>query len=685
MNNDRAEKNELKQKNNKSKAPNKQSNLFSNFYFLVIPISLLYMELMARYFIFDSAFDDNTLYIVLFSFAAGGLLSAICGIFSGTLRKVLTTVVLTISSIFIIFHIGYYKTFQSFFSFDSMNEAQNAITDFLSLILDAAKNVWYAIILLLMPVAVFCIFSKEFSPKGKKNYAAAVISAVSSLLCYATALLVITGTGSTYGSTGYTYTYARSDIDVTYHTFGLLTTSRLDLKQKIFGAPDEPLTIIDTTVDATKIVTSSDNSDKPVEYNIMDIDFEELAKNENDASIKKLHQYAAAQQPTNKNEYTGFFEGKNLIMLTLEGFSGKIIDPEFTPMLYKMSQEGFVFNNYYHSSWGGSTASGEYTNLTGNIHYTTSSLADSATRYQPFTMANMLNQQGYTSYAYHNNSYSYYKRNKSHPNFGYKWKAVGNGLEITDQWPASDLEMAQVTIDEYIDNQPFHAYYMTFSGHGAYNTKDNAMSRLHIDDLPEKYDNCSNQVRAYLACQYEVELMLEYLVNELDEAGILDNTVFVMTTDHYPYLMDKQYLSEFYNISMKNFTQNVELYRNTLIVWSSSMTEPVQVDKVCSAIDILPTLLNLWGLEYDSRLLIGSDIFSDSEAIAPIKTYRYSWVTDQGTYDCTNEKFTPNEKCTLSDNEISEYVSRINKIIKSKSDFSRQILYKNYYKYVFQN
>lgn len=675
--------------NHKSKDLNKKvsggaSDILSNLYFLVIPLSLLYMELMAKYLIFGEVFEGNIIYIVLFSFATGGLLSAVCGIFSGTPRKVLTAVMLAISGIFIIFHIGYHKTFQAFFCFDAANEAQNAITNFLSLILDSAKNVWYAIILLLMPLVIFCIFSTELSPKGKKNYAAAAVSAVLSAACYAAALLIITSTGSVYGSEGYTYTYARSDIDVTYHTFGIITTSRLDLKQKLFGVPEEPLTIIGSTNNTTNTVTSSDQEEKPIEYNIMDIDFDELAKKETDSSIKKLHQYAAVQQATNQNEYTGIFEGKNLIMLTLEGFSGKIIDPEFTPMLYKMSHEGFVFNNYYHSSWGGSTASGEYTNLTGNIYYTPSCLADSATRYEPFTMANKLNQQGYTSYAYHNNSYTYYKRNKSHPNFGYKWKAVGNGLKITKQWPASDLEMAEVTIDEYIDNQPFHAYYMNFSGHGGYNLKDNAMSRLHIDELPEKYNEYSDRIKAYIACQYEVELMLQFLVKELDEAGILDETVFVMAPDHYPYLMDTKNLAALYNISSSNITDNIELYRNTLIVWSSSMTEPVEVDKACSAIDILPTLLNLWGLEYDSRLFIGSDIFSDSEAIVPIKTYTYSWITDQGTYDCTSEKFTPNNNCTISDDKIKEYVSQINKIIKAKSDFSRQVLYKNYYKYVFQ-
>jgi hypothetical protein len=88
-------------------------------------------------------------------------------------------------------------------------------------------------------------------------------------------------------------------------------------------------------------------------------------------------------------------------------------------------------------------------------------------------MGNQLKRLGYITKAYHNHSYDYYDRHLSHPNAGYEYKGLGNGLNVTKTWPESDLEMMELTLPEYIGNQPFHAYYMTVSGHMRYTFKGN--------------------------------------------------------------------------------------------------------------------------------------------------------------------------------------------------------------------
>ncbi|MDD6396025.1 MAG: sulfatase-like hydrolase/transferase, partial [Firmicutes bacterium] len=659
--------------------PKKKNDIMSILYFLFIPVSLLFMELLVKFLISGSIFDRYFIYILLFSLSYGCLLSAICGAFRGIGRRTLTKITLFLLGAFFSFHLGYYKSFICYFNFDNMKEAENVIKDFSSLILDAALNVWYAILIMMLPLVIFCIFGKKFAPKGKNDIVCAIISAVCAVVFYASALGLITSTGTVYVSDGYTYKYARSDIAVTYNSFGMITASRLDIKQAMFGEPEEELFI----PNFTQVKNNISPSDKEYGYNILDIDFELLAKNETDKTIKSMHEYVAAQQPTTKNEYTGMFEGKNLIMLTLEAFSDKIIDPEFTPTLYKMTQEGFQFNNYYHSSWGGSTASGEYTNLTGNIYNSSTCLRLITPTNQPLTMAKQLAKKGYVCYAYHDHDYQYYSRHISHPNLGYIYKAVGNGLDIGKiTWPESDLKMAQASIDDYIDQQPFHTYYMSVSGHKAYTFEGNYMACEHRKDLPEKYKNYPSNLKAYLACQYEVELMLEYLVERLDEAGILDDTVFVMTADHYPYGLPDEDLSLLYGLPQNGIRRNNNLFRNSLIIWSSSMESPITVDKVCCSNDILPTMLNLWGIDYDSRLLIGKDIFSNSEGLAYIRLYRYNWVTNEGEYYYSTERFIPSESCTMTDEEIKKYISQINQIVKSNTDFSKQVLDKNYYDYV---
>lgn len=143
---------------------------------------------------------------------------------------------------------------------------------------------------------------------------------------------------------------------------------------------------------------------------------------------------------------------------------------------------------------------------------------------------------GYVTKAYHNHTFDYYNRDLSHPNIGYDYKGVGNGLSITRQWPSSDLEMMVATIDEYIDKEPFHAYYMTVSGHLEYNFIGNHMAMKNKNHVEHR--DLSEQAKAYLAVHILLDRALEELINRLEDADVLDNTLIVMTGDHYPYGLD---------------------------------------------------------------------------------------------------------------------------------------------------
>lgn len=356
-----------------------------------------------------------------------------------------------------------------------------------------------------------------------------------------------------------------------------------------------------------------------------------------------------------------------------------------------MSTQGFVFENYYNSLWGGSTASGEYSNITGNFYNTAGCLEDSADTYQPFALGNQMKKIGYSTYAYHNNTYTYYDRHRSHPNFGYNYKAIGNGLTgLSGCWPRSDIEMAQasINVDDWISDTPFHVYYMTVSGHCNYTWSGNSMSTRHrevVDHL-----DYSENVKAYIACNYEVELMLTDLVNQLEAKGILDDTVFVMTADHYPYALSDAELAELYDLPQSNIRDNFDLYRNGLIIWSSSMEKPVTVKKPCSSIDVLPTVSNLFGLEYDSRLMMGKDILSNSEGLVILNCLSsgsWNWITDKGSYCSWTEKFTLNSEYDgkYTEQQISDYVSYTNKVVNAKHVYSLKILDRDYYSYVFDN
>lgn len=414
--------------------------------------------------------------------------------------------------------------------------------------------------------------------------------------------------------------------------------------------------------------------------NVLNIDLEALAQKEDDKTIQSLHKYINSVKPTSQNKYTGMFEGYNLIFITAEGFSKWCIDEERTPMLYRLTHEGFVFDNFYSPLWYGSTLGGEYANLTGlmpkNGSYLSMERVGEEKLNMMFTMGLQLAKSDYKVTAYHNNSKTYYGRNKSRPVLGYEWIANGNGLaeEYYDtgkaMWPQSDQFMIDQTFDDFAGDQPFYTYYLTVSGHVVYAYESNAMSRKHWDLVKDL--DYSDTTKAYLACQYELELALEELVAKLEEAGIADRTVIALAADHVPY-NDKDVEDE---LAGRELGDTFEWYENAFILWSAGMEETVEVEKVCSSLDILPTLLNLFGCEYDSRMMVGQDILSDAEGIVYFNDR--SFITDVCSYNAKTKEIISFSGEPVSD----EYLEKKKKQVKNKFKMADNICETDYYSYI---
>jgi phosphoglycerol transferase MdoB-like AlkP superfamily enzyme len=381
-----------------------------------------------------------------------------------------------------------------------------------------------------------------------------------------------------------------------------------------------------------------------------------------------MNKYFSSVEPTATNKYTGMFKGCNLIMFTAEGFSPYAVDPVRTPTLYKMVTQGFHFKNFYNPVWGVSTSDGEYVACTGLIPKGgVWSFYKSGSIYMPFCMGNQFRKLGYLTKAYHDHTYTYYKRDVSHPNMGYDYKGIGNGLVVKKTWPESDVEMMDVTVPEYMDQQPFHSYYMTVSGHMNYNFFGNYMSsknKSYVEDLPY-----SDPAKAYIACQLELEFAMKDLLGKLEAKGIADKTVIVLSADHYPYGLEKQYLDE---LAGHEVESNFELYKSDLIIYKEGM-QPVEVDKPCASLDIIPTVSNLFGLDFDSRLLMGRDILSDAPPLVIFSNR--SWITDRARKNTVSGAVTFTDGTT----EDQDYVKKINRIVSDKFKFSARILETDYY------
>jgi len=597
---------------------------------LAFPMGLLWMELVVKVWNFRGLWNCGLLYTTLFTLAFGVLLSVLCSVNGQQWNRILSLLFMGGLTVFFLIQSVYYTVMRTVPAVYSVSVAADA-TEFWRVGLFGTWRTAPAILLLLVPFVALFIFGKRYTPdrliRGKRLFCLLLVS----LILHGSAVTSIAFSDTGILSPRKLY-FDQGNPELVLANFGLLTALRIDMKQLLFSSkPDlsaesDPVLPLEESVDEDIMVA---------EPNIMDIDFSALAQSEKDESIKAIHSYMAEQAPSMKNEYTGLFAGKNLIMITAEAFNTWAISPERTPTLYRLAHEGFAFKNFYTPLWWASTSDGEYVSCTSLTPMAgEQSFGEAADNSLYFCMGNQLRAQGYDTHAYHDHTYTYYNRDVTHPNMGYDYKGVGNGLELTPNWPASDSEMMEKTVPEYVGNAPFHTYYMTVSGHLQYFFDLNDMAKRHqnqVSDLP-----LSEEAQAYLACQMELDVAVERLLDELEAAGELENTVICLYGDHYPYGLSEKAIDELAGPGVRD---TLELYRSTMILWSGDMKEPVVVDKPCSNLDILPTLSNLFGLEFDSRLLMGRDIFSNSPGLVIFSNSSY--ISKLGCYDAIADTFTP--------------------------------------------
>ena len=666
---------------------------------------------MYRLWIFNNINADY-LFAFLFALSGGAALYIITNLFPEKAGRLLINAVTFTFCLVYGVQVIYFCIFRTPLSLFSIGGAKD-VMQFWDIAVEAIIKNITAVVMLFVPLFLLITHGRllVFSKRKPIEMGCVLLFGVVS---FSFTIICITLTGDSPVSQ-YTLYFKENSPELSMNKLGVMTTMRLDLERLVLGElagnPAGGLTGKAAADDANgdgnpgnpsdnpgladgngagqtgdndltdghgggngnpgKIGTSGEPDESAVvmkPYNIMDIDFEILFASGEKDPLYSLHKYFSTVKPTATNRYTGMFKGCNLVMITAEGFSPYVISPGLTPTLYMMANEGFVFKNFYNPVWWVSTSDGEYVACTGLIPKSgVWSFYKSGSNYMPFAMGNQFKKLGYITKAYHNHTYTYYRRDVSHPNMGYDYKGVGNGLNVKKTWPESDLEMIDVTAGEYIGDKPFHAYYMTVSGHMNYNFGGNQMARKNrdlVEHLP--YSDTS---KAYIACNLELEFAMKSLMDKLEAAGVAENTVIVISSDHYPYGLDRKYINELAGHEVEG---NFELYKSTLILYKKGM-EPVIIDKPCASLDIIPTLSNLFGLEYDSRLLMGTDILSDTSPLVIFSNR--SWITDRAMYNSSSNTVTFLD----GTDKDKEYVKLVNRVVADKFKYSAKILETDYY------
>lgn len=616
---------------------------------------LIFFEMVFALISFDIYSKGEVLSILIYSLFVSFIMTILMTIWSEKTNKIFSYIIYFVLCFWFALEAIFKSFLQTFFSLDCFKLSDQAMGFAGETIKVIVGNIHY-LILFFLPFILLIIFRKKIDlniKENKKYLYSYIILIPLSFLSYR---LYINSTKDNKDISLYDLYYNTNNIPLSIQKMGVLSSTGLDIYRNIFGFDDKVI----------EVNYEEENNDEDLfvyEKNNLDLD---LSSNKLNKDIKE---YIDNNPGTSKNKYTGMFENKNLIFVVAESFSEIGIDKDRTPTLYKLTNNGFIFDNFYVPYYL-STIGGEFQSLTGLYpNYSTLTKWKSGENSFPYGLATVFKEKGYNTYAYHAHDGYFQNRYKYLKALGFdNFKACNMGLNINcNMWPESDIEMIKATTNDYINSdKPFMTYYMTVSGHLDYTKEGNSIVSKNWD-LVKNLDY-SDKAKSYLATQIELDRAMESLLKELENKGILEDTVIVLLADHYPYGLSLEEINE---LSSYKRDELFEINHNALIIYNSSMKN-ISITKVGMPIDVLPTIYNLFDIKYDSRLFAGSDLLSNNEGMVILDNL--SWITDKGKYNSLNGKY--------SGDIDSDYINNINNIIQNKIIFSRNMITYDGYRYI---
>ncbi len=333
------------------------------------------------------------------------------------------------------------------------------------------------------------------------------------------------------------------------------------------------------------------------------------------------------------NEMTGMLKGKNLIMIQLESIDDFVLNSENTPALAGLQSESINFSEFYTPQYtAGYTFNTEFSAQTGLYPYANGNVAYSLSRSSfPYTIPNMLKNEGYAVNSFHKSGEQFYNRGAMHQAFGYE--KYNSALDFAETELEAEDDRFLISSDQFYEkmtsSQPFCSFIITYSAHLGYDEQDTLTTKA-LKEFPEYADPSRHyEINGLFAKARITDEMVSLLLDRLRADGLLDNTAICVYADHYSYgLSDRGLLEEY---SGKAGGRLLE--RTPCFIWYKGC-KPMDISKTLQTIDLLPTLANLYGLEPPKTL--GNDAFDPAYEGYVIFQHSASWMNG-GTYVETGE------------------------------------------------
>lgn len=336
------------------------------------------------------------------------------------------------------------------------------------------------------------------------------------------------------------------------------------------------------------------------------------------ASVPRLDRYFQDRrnQISSGNEVTGALQGKNLIMVMMESVDTWMLTEDYMPNLFALRQKSLDFTHFYTPLMlSAGTFNTEIMSQTGLIPTSVGvgpvTYADNSF---PLSLPNLFRREGYTARSFHCASPTIYLRGRIHANLGFERYHNGEAMKMDDFQLDSQMLGGYGLMTE---KEPFFSYIITYSGHGPYNSELANISAPHLDaaraavarsGVTGSEENMEEYIHA-IAHIMETDAFVGDLLEALEADGKLEDTVLLFYTDHYgKYMTDRQFLCQLKGVS----AASPELYHTPCFLYSADLPGK-KIDKYASAVDLIPTLINLFGLNVDRSWFVGEDILNGEE------------------------------------------------------------------------
>ncbi|MBQ6815213.1 MAG: sulfatase-like hydrolase/transferase [Lachnospiraceae bacterium] len=381
--------------------------------------------------------------------------------------------------------------------------------------------------------------------------------------------------------------------------------------------------------------------------------------------------YSEENQAT-ESIYTGMFEGKNVIFLQLEGIDSWLLTEETMPNLYALQKQSINFKNHYSMyTGGGSTFNSEFavnTGFTTPMSYIENVYSFHKNSFD-YSMARLFKNLGYTVNAFHMNSGEFYSRGVNYNSWGYdNYYGLIDVRKYKNKEHYLDRELILNSTfynEMFKRDDKFVHYIITYSAHTPFSVdkevaKMLAEEKYGKDNIPQLTEEECAKLQAG-----ETDYFIGLLMDALKENGLYENTVIVAYADHYLYTLEDKTILDQYKVTENNLINHTPFF-----IWSSDV-EPENKYVVTMQTDILPTVLNLFGIEYNSNHYLGNDALANG--------YKgYVFFSDYSWYD--GNIYVENGEVTYGGTANQEYIDMMSEKIGSVIRKNDLTLRYNYFK-----